>query len=331
MRRNVIEKENNYYFTYVNIGTFFGGIIYSYKLPQHKLERQLKLGNKYLEEEKNEEAILAFTKAIEIEPKTIDGRVGLATAYMETKQLANADKVNLLNELKVSEENYNIALKLMDNKKYIDAIDSFNKVMPDDVDIYVDSQNKVKECLSLYISENLEKVKNETLNNNYKGAINYLDLILKYDPKNSEAQKLKTEYNERINQQVSYKKYYNARFGFSIEYPSTFITKDLPQNNDGIILGTSDDRVELIVSGIYNVLDETPKSIYNDLVEEHSNASYKVQEDNWMVVSWNEGDNIIYMKEVVGSNEINTFIIEYPLSEKDYYSTIISHLVSWYS
>ena len=130
------------------------------------------------------------------------------------------------------------------------------------------------------------------------------------------------------NQQVLYEEYTNDRFGFAIQYPSTFMTKLLPDNGDGIILESPDKSAELTVSGINNVLNETPESTYNDLLKEHSNASYKMQEDDWMVVSWIEGDNIVYEKKVVGSGSSNTIIIKYPSNQKEYYSAIIAHLNS---
>lgn len=57
------------------------------------LSKQLKLGEKYLLEGKYEEAILAFEKAIQIDPKNVDARIGLAKAYVATEKLDEAEKV----------------------------------------------------------------------------------------------------------------------------------------------------------------------------------------------------------------------------------------------
>ncbi len=126
---------------------------------------------------------------------------------------------------------------------------------------------------------------------------------------------------------ISYKEYYNERFEFSIEYPSKFVTKMLPANGDGIILESSDGSAELTVSGINNVLDWTAKSCFDDFIKDHKNLSYKLQKDNWFVSSWNEGDNILYMKEIVGNGSINTFYFKYPLAEKEYYDQVVQKLV----
>lgn len=57
------------------------------------LGKQLKLGEKYLAEGKYEEAILAFEKAIKIDEKNIDARIGLAKAYVATDKLEKAEEV----------------------------------------------------------------------------------------------------------------------------------------------------------------------------------------------------------------------------------------------
>jgi len=126
--------------------------------------------------------------------------------------------------------------------------------------------------------------------------------------------------------EVLYKKYTNSRFGFSLDYPDTFITKVVPDNNDGIILASLEGNTELTVSGINNVLNETAQSLYSNLLKEHSNATYKKQEDNWLIVSWVEGDKIFYQKSIVGVGSIDTFLIKYPIKQRDAYDLIVAHL-----
>ena len=126
--------------------------------------------------------------------------------------------------------------------------------------------------------------------------------------------------------QISYKKYNNARFGFSIEYPSDFVVKGDPANGDGVILSSKDGSGEITASGGNNVLGDTATSYYNDLISEHSNASYKKVQNNLVIVSWLEGDKIVYQKSIVGAGTIYTFVIKYPNNQKEKYDTIINHL-----
>lgn len=135
-----------------------------------------------------------------------------------------------------------------------------------------------------------------------------------------------TNQETKINQ-ISYKKYINTRFEFSIEYPSSFVIKLVPDNNDGRIFSSQDGNTELTVSGINNVLNETPSSVYNDTLKEHNNASYKKLQNNWFIVSWIEGDKIVYQKSIVGKGSTNTFIFKYPSNKKSYYDSIIEHLI----
>lgn len=56
------------------------------------LRNEIKLGNKYLQEGKYEEAVLAFQKAIKIEPKSVEARVGLGKAYIGSGKIDLAEK-----------------------------------------------------------------------------------------------------------------------------------------------------------------------------------------------------------------------------------------------
>ncbi|KGK91392.1 hypothetical protein DP73_03755 [Desulfosporosinus sp. HMP52] len=70
-----------------------GGVAYATNNPTSRAERQLNLGNKYLQEGKYQEAILAFQKVIEIEPKNIPARLGLGKVYVARNELEKAEAV----------------------------------------------------------------------------------------------------------------------------------------------------------------------------------------------------------------------------------------------
>lgn len=70
-----------------------GGVSYATNTPSARADRQLNLGNKYLQEGKYQEAILAFEKVIQIEPKNISARLGLGQAYIATKEFVKAETV----------------------------------------------------------------------------------------------------------------------------------------------------------------------------------------------------------------------------------------------
>jgi len=53
-----------------------------YNSPENRLSRQLDLGQKYLEEQNYEQAIVAFNQAIVLEPMSVEAYMGLADAYI---------------------------------------------------------------------------------------------------------------------------------------------------------------------------------------------------------------------------------------------------------
>ncbi|WP_298846610.1 protein kinase domain-containing protein [Clostridium sp.] len=129
-------------------------------------------------------------------------------------------------------------------------------------------------------------------------------------------------------QQIVYSKYTNDKFGFSIDYPSDLLTKVMPLSQNGSIFSSKDDSVKLTVSGKNNVSNQNAKSVYNDVIKEHSDALYKTQQNNWFVVSWIDGDKIYYEWCTVGSGSINTYIAAFPESQKKYFELVLNHLNS---
>jgi len=70
-----------------------GGVgIVQYTNGSH-IKEGLSLGDKYLEEGKYEKAILAFKKVIQIDPKNIEARVGLAKVYTKVGKADEAEKI----------------------------------------------------------------------------------------------------------------------------------------------------------------------------------------------------------------------------------------------
>jgi|GEM_PF-1648193 len=125
---------------------------------------------------------------------------------------------------------------------------------------------------------------------------------------------------------ITYVSYENGRFGFSIDYPDSFVTKSTPDNGDGILLASKDGSAELSVSGINNALGDTVDSFFKSLTEEHPDASLKTTQDNWVTMSWTDGETVFYQKSVIGTGSIDTFVLKYPKTQEDIYTTIITYL-----
>ena len=56
--------------------------VFLYGGAGRNLAKQLDLGNRYLEEMDYEQAVIAFTKALEIDPMSVDAHLGLVEAYI---------------------------------------------------------------------------------------------------------------------------------------------------------------------------------------------------------------------------------------------------------
>lgn len=140
-------------------------------------------GNELITKENYDEAISAFNDSLKYKPnqkELVEGKILLAKDFKESKV------------------KYDSAVSLLNEKKYLEAIDAFKKIKTTDVKRYNDAQNKTKECSDSYIKENISMAKNEGANKNFDKAISYLDTILKFDAKNEAAQSLKNEYSQQL-------------------------------------------------------------------------------------------------------------------------------------
>jgi len=116
-----------------------GGILSAKYIKAEETKDSIKLGNKYLQEGKYEEAILAFQKAIQVDKKNIDARVGIAKAYISSKQYDKAEDV-LKEAMDVDTKNPKprgelVKLYILQGKEYLaaqkyeEAQNSFNKAV----------------------------------------------------------------------------------------------------------------------------------------------------------------------------------------------------------
>lgn len=129
------------------------------------------------------------------------------------------------------------------------------------------------------------------------------------------------ENNNLRTDEVTLKRYYNSRFGYSILYPSSFSNLRESDNSDGCRF-SKDNHSYLSVSGMYNGLNETIEDKYNEY--KAKSPVYSKLKGNWFVVSdYTENGDIYYLKTVLKNDIFMTAILYYPNSEKDFYSKII--------
>ena len=123
--------------------------------------------------------------------------------------------------------------------------------------------------------------------------------------------------------------YQNNRYGFSVRYPSTWITGQPSVNGDGIVISPQDGTIEMSVFGYNNTMNKTVNNeFYSSLTEAKDRGipGFHMISDNWYVVTYKDGTFIYYVKGFVGKRSINTMRIKYLQSMKDQYHDVIQQL-----
>lgn len=142
-------------------------------------------------------------------------------------------------------------------------------------------------------------------------------------------QETPTSANQTATNSMDLSTYRNARFGFSVRYPSTWVRGDEPTNGDGCIISPQDGTIEVTASGSNNTLNETPQRAYYrtlNIAKQRGIPGFHTVSDDWYVVTYTDGTFIYYVKGFVGAGSENTLHIKYLQSKKDQYQDIVQQL-----
>lgn len=129
--------------------------------------------------------------------------------------------------------------------------------------------------------------------------------------------------------QTKYDTYGNARFGYSISYPSNLIPKGEAENGDGQVFEAKDKSAKLTVWGSNNALNQSLKEIYNGDLKEYGKAvTYKSLGANSYVISGKRNGKIFYQKTIKSDEDVYfTFILEYAESKRATYDKAVTQIV----
>ncbi|MCR3757513.1 hypothetical protein KYB31_00725 [Clostridium felsineum] len=156
-----------------------------YGYSYHSYKTNLKGAENLLSKEQYDSSIKAFKN------------LKSSRFYSSDSSLINYE-ISLASTLKQSKKDFNSALTLFNKKQYLDATYIFKKVKKCDKKRYSISQAEIVTANKLYITDTIEKAKNEASNKKYDTAINFLDSALKIDKNNNEALNLKTTYTKEL-------------------------------------------------------------------------------------------------------------------------------------
>lgn len=111
-----------------------------------------------------------------------------------------------------------------------------------------------------------------------------------------------------------YQTYHNERFDYSISYPANYLVMEPPPaNGDGRNFVSKDRRVEMVVYGHHNALEESLDEIYEAEFQGEKakrEITYKVLKKKWFVISGYDGQKVFYQKTFLKDDVIKTFHIE---------------------
>ena len=138
---------------------------------------------------------------------------------------------------------------------------------------------------------------------------------------------------EDMNEQMGifeYSTYTNSRFGFSVEYPTSFTMGQPPTNNDGRRFFNEESTILAFGRNI-NILEEneTIDKYYQQALSIATEpVAYHRLGDNWYVVSYTVDSNIIYEKAIINDEVIFIVNMTYPISQKEKYDEMVTRIAT---
>jgi tetratricopeptide (TPR) repeat protein len=165
----------------VIIGVGFGGYKYT----------EIKQYNALIEDANSHMENSEYDKAIDLYKESL--------SYKTNTDIENSIKLaqSLIEENKVYDE----GISLMNDKKFLEAVDQFKKIGKDSDKLYTDAQNMINECNKEYVALNISKANIALEANNYDEANNYIAQVFKIDNNNEDAEKLKDTIDKKIIEQ----------------------------------------------------------------------------------------------------------------------------------
>ena len=120
--------------------------------------------------------------------------------------------------------------------------------------------------------------------------------------------------------------YTNDMHPYSMSIPNRFEMEDTPSGS-GARYEDPETGFVINLFGYVNINEETAHEMFVDADTSGKADLYTAEGDNWYVVSWREGDTIIYKKTIVTDSTIATAHLEYSTANRDMGSKIIDTLL----
>lgn len=127
--------------------------------------------------------------------------------------------------------------------------------------------------------------------------------------------------------------YRNARFGFTMTYPSSFVLdpESIPEGGDSARFWTPDRRATAVVTGIRNGLGQSLADLLDEATKDvtensHGTITYTRSRDNWFVISGFIGERIFYRRSFLSdrSRVIGSLWVEFPRTMRPCFEDAVS-------
>lgn len=166
------------------------GIIGFYKYKDYKFNTNIAEANKSFEADNFSEAKDYYQAAMKYK---VDNNI-------------TEPKIKLCDDVEGSFKDYNTGNKLLADKNYLGAYNSFKKVIPQDVKRYDIAKDKISQSGKLYEDTMFAEAVNLASKTDYQKAIDDMTSILNIDSKNEKAKSLKLQYQSSFQQKVEEEK-----------------------------------------------------------------------------------------------------------------------------
>lgn len=273
------------------------------------------------EEEDNKEAKDWLVVAEEME---------LLVTYIENKEVEKAEES--IADIKENDRYESVKSRIEEYESTLIALKSSMEKIDDEI---ASLNQKLEEGAYDEVIENGNTLKaDENITETQLAVLNDMIEDAKAKQKQGEKEKQSEEPNQKepsTSEQTgnfTYNTYTNSRFGFTVQYPTTFIQGPLPTNNDGRDFSNGEANI-LAYAGHINVLEDNEiiETYYNRALEAAPGSiSYKQLGNDWYVISYKVGNDTVYEKAIIGESIISTVIITYPSSKQNYYEPMVTQI-----
>ena len=123
--------------------------------------------------------------------------------------------------------------------------------------------------------------------------------------------------------------YGNARFGYTLSYPSLLIAEDEADNGDGRKFHSRNGELNMLVFGQYDSTPLGPKDGLRDEINKNPrNISYKASDEESFIIVRIVGGRCKFTKRY-HKNDLSVSIeSDYPQSQGDYYLRIVNEIAN---